>query len=362
MRNRTIKLLLFFSLWLVPVLVAVMLLSGPAAASSRTAGALITLRFSTFVPPAHPATKLFQDFAREMGEVSQGQVKVEYYGTSSLGEAKEQYEITAEGLADLATTCCAYTGSRFPLALGVQLPLFTDSAEIGYQIISEMTRQGIFAREFADTVYLFPLATTPSRVFSNKKISKVEDFHGLRIFGGESVFIDVCHQLGATPITIGTPDVYMALQRRTLDAGIAPWTPGVAAWKWQEVARYAIDVPILSGWHCNVVMNKETWKRIPADVREAWQPLFPKYAMKFAILYDRLDSIMKARCDKYPGCEVIKFPDSEKHKLAEIMIPVWQKWVDDNGAQGREFYRTYVKIMKKLDQKIWVRLPGLYEE
>jgi hypothetical protein len=44
------------------------------------------------------------------------------------------------------------------------------------------------------------------------------------------------------------------------------------------------------------------------------------------------------------------------------MIPVWQKWVDDNGAQGREFYRTYVKIMKKLDQKIWVRLPGLYEE
>jgi TRAP-type C4-dicarboxylate transport system substrate-binding protein len=351
----------YFLQWLFPVLITMAFLSVPAAASSQSGEKVITLRFSTFVPPAHPATKLFKGFAREMSAVSQGRVKVEYYGTSSLGEAKEQYEITVEGLADLATTCCAYTGSRFPLALGVQLPLFTDSAEIGAQIINELNRQKIFAREFSDTIYLFPLATTPSRVFSNRKITKVEDFHGLRIFGGESVFIDICQQLGSTPITISTPDVYMALQRRTIDAGIAPWTPGIAAWKWQEVARYAIDVPILSGWHCNVVMNKQTWKRIPAEVKEAWRPLFPKYAMKFAILYDRLDSIMKARCRKYPGCEVIEFPDREKQRLAEMMVPVWQKWVDDNGEQGQNFYRVYIKEMKKLDQKIWVRLPGLYE-
>ncbi len=360
MRNRLTRQI--FWQWLILFLIAVTVLSDPTVAFSRTGEKVITLRFSTFVPPAHPATKLFQAFAQELGTVSKGRVQVEYYGTSSLGEAKEHYEITVEGLADLAVTCCAYTGSRFPLALGVQLPLFTDSAEIGAKIIMELTKQGIFAQEFSDTVYLFPLATTPSRVFSNKKITKVGDFHGLRVFGGESVFIDVCHQLGAIPITIGTPDVYMALQRRTLDAGLAPWTPGIAAWKWHEVARYAIDVPILSGWHCNIVMNKKTWERIPADVRAAWQPLFPKYAMKFAILYEQLDSIMKTRCEKYPGCEVIKFPDREKQKLAKMMIPVWQKWVDDNGAQGRKFYRSYVKIMQKLKQKVWVRLPDLYQE
>jgi TRAP-type C4-dicarboxylate transport system substrate-binding protein len=360
MRKRRAKLLV---LNILPLLLLVMAtLFGPAAASSRAEEPVIILRLSTFIPPAHPASKLFQAFAKELESASHNRVKVEYYGTSSLGGAKEQYEITVEGLADLAVTCCAYKGSRFPLALGVQLPLFTDSAETGTQIIMELMRQGFFKREFADSVYLFPLATTPSRVFSNKKITKVEDFHGLRIFGGESVFIDVCDQLGATPITMSTPDVYMAMQRRTLDAGVAPWTPAIAAWRWQEVARYAIDVPILSGWHCNMVMHRESWERIPEDIKKAWRPLFPQYAIKFARLYQQLDSIMKAKCAKYRGCEIIEFPESEIHKLAERMVPVWQKWIADNGTEGRRFYRAYVEIMQRLGKKVWVKLPGLYDE
>jgi TRAP-type C4-dicarboxylate transport system substrate-binding protein len=161
---------------------------------------------------------------------------------------------------------------------------------------------------------------------------------------------------------MSTPDVYMAMQRRTVDAGIAPWTPAIAAWKWQEVADYAIDIPILSGWHCNMVMNKNTWSRIPQDIKDAWQPLFPEYAHKFAVLYEQLDKVMKERCCKYPGCKVLEFPLAEKQKLAELMVPVWQRWVDDNGRQGREFYRAYVKIMQKMEQKIWVKLPGLYKQ
>jgi len=115
--------------FLASIILIITLLSSPAGAAVRAGEKPIVLRLSTFVPPAHPASKLFKDFAKELETTSKGRVNVEYYGTSSLGKAAEQYEITVEGLADLATTCCAYAGSRFPLALGVQLPLFADSAD-----------------------------------------------------------------------------------------------------------------------------------------------------------------------------------------------------------------------------------------
>lgn len=344
------------------IMFVLVLFSGPVAASGRAGKKPITLRFSSFIPPAHPADKLFKKFTRRLEEESGGRVKVEYYGTGALGKAAEQYEITTEGLADLAITCCGYIGCRFPAALGVQLPFFSDSAETGNKILTELLRQGFFKEEFADVVYLFPLATTPSRIFSNKKVTRVEDFHGMRIFGGEAVFIDVCEALGAVPISIGTPDVYMALQRRTLDAGLAPWTPGIAAWKWQEVTRWVIDVPILSGWHCNVVMNRKSWEKVPPDVRQKWQPLFPEYAHKFAVLYDTLDKVMRQRYEKYPGGEIVSFSEAEMHRLAEMMIPVWEKWVRENGDEGRRMYLAYVKIMHKLGKKVWVKLPGLYHQ
>ena len=333
---------------------------GPVAASGRAGEKPIVLRFSSFIPPSHPADKLLKDFCHQLEKAGDGRVKLEYYGTGSLGAAREQYEIATEGLADIATTCCGYTGCRFPLALGIQLPFFAESAATGSRIILELMKEGFFREEFADVVYLFPLATTPCRIFSNRKITRVEDFKGLRIFGGESVFIDVCEALGAVPITISTPDVYMALQRHTVDAGLAPWTPGIAAWKWQEVTRWVIDVPLLSGWHCNVVMHRESWNRVPADIQRKWRPLFPIYARKFAVLYDTLDKVMRKRYENYRGGEIITFSEAELHRLAEKMIPVWGKWVRENGDQGRRMYLAYVAIMKKLHHKVWVQLPGLY--
>jgi len=344
------------------LLLTLVFFSGPAAASGRAGEKPLVLRFSSFIPPSHPADKLFKQFCRELEKLSENRVKVEYYGTGSLGKANEQYEIAIGGLADMATTCCGYSGSRFPLALGVQLPFFSDSAVTGCKILTALMKQGFFKDEFADVVYLFPLATTPSRVFSNKKVTRVEDFRGMRIFGGESVFIDVCEALGAVPISIGTPDVYMALQRRTVDAGLAPWTPGIAAWKWQEVTRWVIDVPLLSGWHCNVVMNRKSWERLPVEIREKWRPLFPLYARKFAVLYDTLDKVMRKRYENYPGGQIIPFSEDEMHRLAEKMIPVWGKWVRENGEQGRKMYLAYVRIMHKMGKKIWVQLPGLYRE
>jgi TRAP-type C4-dicarboxylate transport system substrate-binding protein len=338
------------------------MLVGLLAAPGQAAEKVINMKFSSFLAPGHPATKVLETLAKELSDTSNGKVVVKFYGASALGKAAEQYDIVAEGLADMALGCCGLNPSRFPLSLGVQLPFFSDSAQTGAKLLMEFQKRGFLNSEFEDVVYLFPATTTPSQIFSNKKITKTEDFKGLRVWGGENIFKEVCDALGATATVMSTPDVYLALQRKTIDAAVNSWTSAVAGWKWTEVTKYAIDISIMSGWHCNVVMNKKSWNKVPADVKAKWQELFPKYTMKIAAVFDAVDAKMREKVVNDPKIEVIRFPAAERQKLAKQLIPVWQKWVAANGKQGQEMYKVYVTTMKKIGKPVMVKLPGLYQK
>ncbi len=342
--------------------VAAALLSIPLAVPGSAAAKVLNLKFSSFIGPSHPVTKVLKDFVKELTDTSDGKVVVKFYGSSALGKAAEQYDIVVDGMADMALTCCGFTPSQFPLSLGVQLPFFSDSAETGAKLLMEFQKRGLMDSEFKDVVYLFPTTTTPSQVFSNKKIEKISDFKGLRIWGGENVFKQVCDVLGATATVMSTPDVYLALQRKTIDAAVNSWTSGVAGYKWTEVVKYAIDISLMSGWNCSIVMNQKSWNKVPKDVQAKWKSLFPKYTMKIAKVFDGVDAIMREKVKKDPKTELIVFPQAERHKLAKMLIPVWQKWVDANGEKGREMYRVYVETMKKIGKPVLVKLPGLYQE
>jgi len=87
------------------VVVAMAFLAGPMAVSSQAGEKVLKLKFSTFLPPKHPAAKTLKDLAKELTESSKGKVIVKYYGASALGKAAEQYDIVVEGLADMALTC-----------------------------------------------------------------------------------------------------------------------------------------------------------------------------------------------------------------------------------------------------------------
>ena len=344
------------------VMITSTLFLGFPTPSAHAASKPLKLKFSSFIAPAHPATKVLEAFTKELTDTSNGKVVVKFYGASALGKAAEQYDIVYEGLADLAVGCCGFNPSRFPLSLGSQLPFFSDSAKTSAKLLMEFQKRGFLDKEFEDFVYLFPATTTPSQIFSNKKITSIKDFKGLRIWGGQKIFKEVCDILGATAVVMSTPDVYLALQRKTIDAAVNSWTSGVAGWKWAEVTKYAIDISLMSGWHCNVVMNKKSWNKVPADVKAKWQELFPEYTMKIAAVFDAVDAKMKEKAIKDPKTEVIQFPAAERQKLAQMLIPVWQKWVKENGKQAQEMYKVYVETMKKMGKPVMVKLPGLYQE
>jgi len=319
------------------------------------------MKFSSFVGPSHQTWKPNIEFARQLTEASGGKVIVDYYGAEALGKSFEHWDIVKEGLADIGVFCCVYTPSRFPLSLAVELPFFASSGRTGSKIITELLKKGLINHEFEEVNYIIPMQTSPAQIFSNKKIEKLEDFKGLRVTGFGKIWADTWEALGAKSVQIGYPDIYLALQRGTLDAAVTSWGASVG-WKWQEVAKYAIDISIMSGWHCGNIMNKNAWNSLPPDVQKAWLPIFGAKSQEFSGGYDDHDKIGYQTWKNAPGREIIKFSDTERKKLGKKVIPVWEAWINREGEPAKKIYKAYVEVMKKLGEPVHVKIPGLYQE
>jgi TRAP-type C4-dicarboxylate transport system substrate-binding protein len=203
----------------------------------------------------------------------------------------------------------------------------------------------------------------PSQIFSNKKISKVDDFKGCRLLGVTPVGTKSFGLLGAQGVSMNMQDVYLALERGTLDAGVTNWA-SVMGYRWIEVAKYTIDISLMGGYFNFYFMNKKAWSKLSPEVQAAWTKICEKYGARFAAIFDGVEEMGKKRWTD-AGKTIEAFPAAEKEKLAGILAPVWQDWIDrteKGGKSGKEIYKTYIEVMKKRGEPVVMKVPGLYKD
>ncbi len=344
---------------LASALVAAVVSSGASAQGKEP----IHMKFSSFTTPAHFMTAHMKEYARELSEASGGSVVVDYYGAEALGKAAEHWDITKEGLADIGLFCAIYTPSRFPLSMFIELPFFSTSAQSSNKVVQALLAKKLINDEYKEVKLLSFYTTAPSQIFSNKKLVKLEDFKGMRLTGIGPVWTRTWSLLGGQAVAMGWPDIYLALDRGTIDAGTTSWAAS-KGWKWQEVAKHPVDISVMGGFFCGKLMNNQSWSKLAPDVQARWTSISEKYSMRFSKAYDDGDEEAK-QAWKAAGREISVFPPAEKQRLAEKLLPIWQEWLSRNEAAGkpaREIYRTYVAAMKAQGKPVVMKIPGLYQD
>jgi TRAP-type transport system periplasmic protein len=320
----------------------------------------IRMKFSSYTGPAHITTPIFQAYIKELNAASNGTVIIEYYGAETLGKAVEHWDLVIDGLADMAIMSCAYTPARFPLNSFVDLPFLSTNAMTSYEVVQSLLEKKLITKEFEEVKLLTHAVTSPMQIFSKRPLNKMEDFKGLRILCVGPNYNKIMGELGAQCVTMGMPDVYLALERGTLDASITNWA-AVKSWKLMEVVNYPVDISITGGFNHGIIMNKKSWGKLSPQVQAAWSKISEKYGTVLSRAFDDADEGSKkiwADVNK----KIIKFPDAEKEKIARLAIPIWQNWIDQMekaGKPGKEIYRTYLKAMKEKGHPVVIKIPGI---
>jgi TRAP-type C4-dicarboxylate transport system substrate-binding protein len=297
----------------------------------------IALTYSVFFPPTHIQCKTAEAWAKEIETRTQGKVKITIFSAGSLTKAPQCYEGVVSGISDIGMSCFAYTRGRFPLLEGLDLPLGYPNGMVASTIATEMAMK-YQPQEIADTHLFYIHAHGPGILASRKSIAALEDLKGLKVRAtGLATKIVEC--LGGNPVGMSQPETYEALQKGVVEATLCP-VETLKGWKQGEVINSVTDSSVIGYTTAMfVVMNKQKWEQLPADIQQVFTDVSKEWVAKHGQAWDQAD---QEGWEYIKGLnkQILSLDDAEKQKWVDAVKPVLDSYVTEAQSKnlpGREF-------------------------
>jgi TRAP-type C4-dicarboxylate transport system substrate-binding protein len=300
----------------------------------------VTLKWITFKPQnAGDAQSIStQWFVDEFKKRTGGKSEIKMFWGGSVANDKEIPDFLSGGAADIGDIITPYFPDKFPLnnAVGYFIPQPHSTIEIAemmeywYRVYPQFDQE--LAKYNLKTIGFRPLEDYG--IICTKPINSIEDFKGKRIRTYGFAYPAFVQALGATPVSMSSSDGYEALQRGILDC--SPIGPSLAhGWKYDEVAKYYIEVPIGASFGHMITMNRKSYEALDPPTRAILDGLGREYAMRYTV---DLDVLTKEILEgwKKKGVTVIRLPKEQFAKIIDFSAvkAVREKWIEKAKAAG----------------------------
>lgn len=192
---------------------------------STSAMAETTIRIGTVLAPDDPMGQGLEKFASEVVEATGGEVSVEIFHNSQLGDTTEMLDQARAGAAVGTVTDVARLSEFVPSLAIMSAPFLFDTYEDADKFALSDAYLG-WGDELAEKAGLVMLASNwyqgARHALTQKPISGPADLSGVRMRTiGAPVWIETIRAMGAEPTPIAWGEVYSALQLGTIDAAEA---------------------------------------------------------------------------------------------------------------------------------------------
>ncbi len=180
-----------------------------------------------------------QEFASKLEELSGGELTVNLFPSSTLGDFKAMVAQLQAGELDMVITGYPDMSYVIPELNLVGAPYVADDFAHLQEIIEGPWGQEMATKFMENGVHLLDVWYYGTRqTTSNRAIESIEDMEGLRLRTPNVPFlIAYAENVGATPAPVAFAEVYLALQTNQVDAEENP-LPTIEAMKFYEVQSH----------------------------------------------------------------------------------------------------------------------------
>lgn len=215
----------------------------------------------------------FQVLAAEIERNTAGTsmpLKPQLFGNGQLYNDTQMPDALGMGSVEIGGLTLDFINQKAvePLRIG-SIPYLFDSWEALWASEDNERYIGAFVEKFGEIDMQFMAAIPYGTVefFSSKPLRVPEDLQGQRIraFGIETSLL--IQEVGATPVSLSSQELYQALQRGTVD-GLVSGAPSVFSRKFYEVVKHGTSGNMIY-YSIYAAANKAWWESLPEDVREA---------------------------------------------------------------------------------------------
>ena len=242
--------------------------------------------------PSDTVTGIFAEtFAKEVGERSGGEMKIQVYHNSTLGSDTELFESVQCGDIPFVVQNTAPEVSYLPRLALFDLPcVFSDLDQLHRVLDNGELLDKINDVYEGGGFRLLAMADQSFRVMtSNREIHALKDFKGIKIRTMEnSHHMAFWSAIGSNPTPMAFSELYVALEQNTVDAQENPYEV-ICSNKFYEVQDYVIETNHLPHLLA-LVTNDEFYHNLPED-----QQIIIDESAKAARDYAREQAASRAR-------------------------------------------------------------------
>lgn len=295
----------------------------------------VTLKMATALPSSHPLVKAMDALKTKANEKSKGSVTIQIYPAGQLYNDKNMNDAIISGGIDMGLNTVGRWATIVPAMDIFDVPFIFPSYEkvdkaidsgLGEKLGAELMKKGVRPLIWADYGFV--------QYANNKKLVKSPaDFDGLKIRGYSKYSAETIKAMGASSVTMGSSEVYMGIQRGTID-GQTSGTTAMRDRKMYEVHKY-LTVTNHASPEFIVAINEKSYSKLNDNQRKALDAA--ALEVRDMIRANAKAEDLKALADlKAKGMEVYEVPENELQAWRDATKPVWDLFVKENGKFGQE--------------------------
>jgi TRAP-type C4-dicarboxylate transport system substrate-binding protein len=317
-------------LWVVFIAVSILLGFGLAAPDRGAAQATITLKYANFPPATTFPCVQMERWAKEVEKRTTGKVKVQTFPGGTLLPAKNIFDGVMSGMADIGNFAMSYQPGRFPISEAIDLPMGFTSARAASLALYDLIEK-YNAKEFEKVKLLTLFTCPPADLMTSKPVRSLKDLKGmeLRVSGTGA---DVIKRLGGIPVAMPQSETPEAIQKGVVK-GMVSSMEILKDFNFAAYCPFATETNLFVVSFA-VVMNKDKWNSLPADVKKVfddmrreqseWTGAYVDNHVKEALVWSK---------EKYKH-QLLELPAAEKAEIPKILNPMIDDYIKRVTALG----------------------------
>lgn len=272
-------------------------------------------------------------------------VSFRYYPAGQLANLKGLLNAVQSGVADAVPIPVGYASDTMPLNGVSMLPGLGSSARTNIQAYAAALKTPELSGEFEQNgvVPIWNMAYPPYQIFSAAgPIESMDAFQGrvIRSAGG-SMNLSI-QSLGASPAEIPASDIYVAMERGTVNATLSAFS-SVKGYGVQELCDAASSNGSFGTFTNVFSVRQKKWDTIPEDIRTAMMQAGKMVEDSIAA---KMDGETDSLADEFTsdGMNIYAIPEGELVKINTALEAVHADWVvrlADRGLPAQAVLEAY---------------------
>lgn len=293
--------------------------------ASVCAAEKVTLKLAHNLERSHVVHQAFEALAKDVKQLSDGNMTVRIYPSSQMGNARETMELLQNGALDMTKGSASDLESFDNIYAIYNLPfLFQDQQHFNKVVFGEVGKDIMVSTKARGFFALSAYVAGTRSFYARQPITKPEDLKGLKIRVQPSpTTIKMVELMGGSPTPISFGEVYTAMQQGVVD-GAENNIPS-----WVQTRHIEIAKVFSEDEHASIpdflVISTKTWDSLTPEQQQILSTAAKNSEAYQQTLWESIDAETRAQA-KAMGGEILKV---DKAPFRAAVQPLFDEFKKD---------------------------------